>query len=249
MKKLTFLISLVCLLMLFTGAVYAMDTPKSNDLVVIEKAEITDINQLLSRAKNGKSDLNVQPFIKKQNVFLESHGNSKKLESFTTAQVLKEIKKKDGSTEKTVAVTTFVEIKSSDFSIQGTGHYDDEDGDSTGSVLAYSTVYWNTVTDSLDNTGYLLTKVNGGWQIQDAQVSLSNRTVQYYCSGMTIDSGPSVKQKYTQTPTANAYAYNTGFTKYVVKWQGSASIGMTSTVKLTRGTANWNFSFTNDHIE
>ncbi|ATW26327.1 hypothetical protein [Candidatus Formimonas warabiya] len=241
MKKITIVFSLICILILCTVAVYAKEAPKDNDVTLINNAEITDVDQLFLRAKNGITDCDVKPFIKNEKAFLRSQGDSKELQTYSTAQVLKETKKQNGSTEKTIAVTTFVIVP------LGGGSYNDEKPDSTGAVVAYSTRYWSTITDSVNNTCYLLTRASGGWRIEDAQVSLSSRKVIYNCNGAGADGGPAVTtQHVTKTPTSNTFSYSTGFTKYVCHgFDLGFSVGVSTEVKLTRGTANWYLFFDN----
>jgi hypothetical protein len=248
MKKYTFRLLLICAFILCSAAVYGMEAPKDNNVIVINKDEITDTDQLFLRAKSGISDCDVKPFLEDQNLILKSQdGDTRKLQSYSTAQVLKKIKKQDGSTEQTIALTTFIEIDNSDLGIVPMANENNykEDWDDTYAVRAYSTRYITSNTIGL-NTSYLLTKVTGGWENQSFQVSLSERNVDYRCVGVLPDGIGDLTQRVNKAPTGNTFSYNTGFKKYVYNGMGIGfSVGVITKAKLTRGTANWYLTLDN----
>lgn len=121
----------------------------------------------------------------------------------------------------------------------GTGSFEDDATDSTISVRAYSTIYFETKkTNGVD---YMrLTRTKGGWTILDNQVSLSNKTVTYGTNGMNVA---------TQTRTSNISGKTYDITvdpafKYVIT-ATDHKVGATTSAKLTRGSKSWTLRLDN----
>ncbi len=121
--------------------------------------------------------------------------------------------------------------------------------DSTYSVRAYSTIYWNEYEDQDEILYGNLEKVIGGWQILDSRVYLSNRHVINGQYGWTMTNR---YKQYSQNkyPSSNTYSYTTPSSWLPVKFNPSAppmELGSTSNVTITFGSNSWSFQFTNNY--
>ena len=225
-------------------------------------AESNELNleELYEDAKNGISDLTEEELnslssnlslqlvpSKTTNLDLLSTTNTGQspplVDTYTTAKI---IDSNEDSEE--IAIVVFSDISFEEdsavptpggISTLGTGSFDDNQTDTTVSVRAYSTIYFETKkTDGVD---YMrLTRTKGGWTILDNQVSVSNRTVAYGTNGMNVT---------TQTRTSNISGNTFDITvnpafKYVIT-ATDHKVGATTTAKLTRGSRSWTLRLDN----
>ena len=110
--------------------------------------------------------------------------------------------------------------------------------DSTGSIKAYTTIYFQT--SGLPET-YLLTRATGGFSFEDLNVSVTNQELVMGCNGSLPS--PVFNQKIIKNPTGTSFAYNTGFTQYVLP--RNSNIGTTYTLTLVRHGDPWTLQFMN----
>ena len=114
------------------------------------------------------------------------------------------------------------------------------DSDSTVSIRFYLTINYKY---NNSNNKYLLTKVSGKWTYLDPQVSVSNASVTYGCSDLTI-------AQYGTKAVSNNFSFNTGFTKYVLVDVGQVGfdgqVGAYLNATLKRGaSSSWTFKLEN----
>ncbi|MFY0521334.1 hypothetical protein ACOMCU_26445 [Lysinibacillus sp. UGB7] len=203
------------------------------------------IEEAYKDAKNGITDI--------PNYQLRELGNSEvdsdetmKTKQYKTAQILEE---NNETGDQVVVVTVFNDVVLEDetSSITPFAEFDPgaSDWDSSISVQAYSRFYYTTSQTSGGTTYAKLTKVNGGWNISDSSVSLSNRIVKYGANGgSTLGSSNTT---YTQNPTSNTFTYNLPSNYSAVSIDAVHFIGVTTTVTLKRGTSSvWTLKLTNN---
>lgn len=113
-------------------------------------------------------------------------------------------------------------------------------------VLAYSTVYWrNSTYGPLQYCSMADQNINGGWSVDDSQISVTNRK---FDMGQ---SGPSYYTTVTQyIPTQSPgldYTYQ-GPTNWLPVQNingGLSAVGMNSSATLVRGGSSWSLPFKN----
>lgn len=106
--------------------------------------------------------------------------------------------------------------------------------DSTYSVKAYNTIYWQK-TQGTKGTAYKLTKVTGGWRIVDNTVSVSNCMLRYGCTGFGTND-PTTTQRKEIASVSNNFSRSTGFTEYI--YQEGGVMGANMTLTLERGSSS-----------
>lgn len=111
--------------------------------------------------------------------------------------------------------------------------------DSTSSVLASSTIYYDQQPDG-SGRKYKLTSVSGGYSIGQSGVSVSNQSVTYGCSDSIVGA-----QKATKYPGGSSFSYSTGFSKYATTRNIGFAVGVTHNMRISRG-SSWNFSHQNN---
>lgn len=108
--------------------------------------------------------------------------------------------------------------------------------DSSYSVRGYITVTYNTRNNSTMEE-YLLTNVSGGWEISDPDVTLSNRSVTYYCFNPPLNAaGEGLVNCY---PSSNTFSYRSGFSEdYYILDSAGCYCGATSSVTIKHGSSS-----------
>ncbi|MED3645609.1 hypothetical protein P4475_02005 [Halalkalibacterium halodurans] len=243
-------LSLFCIFSLF---LFNLTATAAKEKVIYEAEEITDINELYERARNGISD---EP-IKNQNLpnwelteketEIRMNKHMSEIEEYATNQLLS-VKKVGDVEVKEYAATVFADIDLKEHSFEENdsfvsilGSTNRSKWDDSVSVRAYSTIYFTEST--YRGMDYVrLDKVTGGWQRSDTSVSLSNRKVVLGCSGTPVGS-----QTTTRNPTTNSFSYTTPSTwKRVTAVQ--SIVGVNTTVTLKRGTSSqWTLKLTNNY--
>lgn len=122
------------------------------------------------------------------------------------------------------------------------GNKYEEAWDSTLSVRAWSTNYYDKKTVS-GKTMYLLKTVSGGRSISQPDAQITSQTLVYGCTDMLN------VQTATKYPTGSSWSYSTGFTKYVSPDNGPHAMGNNITFKIRRSTSTtWTFRHQNNVI-
>ncbi|WP_339287593.1 hypothetical protein [Paenibacillus sp. FSL E2-0201] len=235
-------LSLTLVLILFGNVSFAtpVEVSKDTEVVLYEAEQITDIDLLLERAKNGISDLE-STSTENQKMTLKSENNNslieksivnqkleEEVELYSTTQLLKVVQKGEDVTE--TYSTTSIGILSAG-SLYGTTDILD------GGVVAYSTVNF----DRTPNGGlyvYKLISVTGGWNRHDSTLSLSNRIVRYAISGNKNGGGFASHSSGDIAETVNAFGYAAPTTWSSVE-SSSMIMGVTTEVTITRGSQQW----------
>ncbi|WP_313640339.1 hypothetical protein [Paenibacillus sp.] len=215
-------------------------TPDKDKVVLFEATPITDIDVLLERAKNGITDRQneSQPTpsvvqISNKALLQEDEFSLEEIEYYSTTQKIREIKQ-DQTTVETFSTTNFA-ILSADDKYQ-------TKPDTSGGVVAYSTVSYDVIyANNLEN--YKLLSVTGGWNVHDSSISLSNRTVTYGASGNGMGGGAYLTQKRgPYTVSVNAFSYAAP-SEWVYITEPQSTVGVTSQVTLSRGSSTWQLLF------
>ena len=245
-RNLSILIScLTIVLMIFTtfSPVQAANTnEKSKAKILYSDKEITDIENLEARAKQGISDDADIMFTQVQEAkIILDNGVEIPIETYETTQKLL-VTSENGVLTNSYVTTTFTEVpeenqKNSTEGIVSTqGSQYDEYAGASSSVRSYSTIYWET-KGSGTSRQFRLTKSTGGWTRLDSTVSMSNRLVRLGHTGVS-------KQFY---PSTNSFSYSAPTTWSWLNANAETNVlGCTTEITLTRGTSSWKQVFIND---
>ncbi|MDM5358102.1 hypothetical protein QUF78_09355 [Peribacillus sp. ACCC06369] len=222
---------------------------------VIKYEQITDLNELYTRALNGVSDLSSQQDDLEK--FELSTKSVEKLEletqSHSTSQLL-EVENVDGQLVETYATTTFhvaqditdkIEQQKLDTKIQPFASKKDDKWDSTKGVKAYSTITWSNVFDKNQVKHFKLTKVTGGWSYNGAgNYVLSNRSAIVGQVGPGSFGSTSGQSKQIATGS-NTYSYNIPSSWKAVIASKYNTCGVSTNLKISRGSSSWTLPFQN----
>lgn len=238
------LIFFVVLLIISTSTVYAEN---GVSLTVIEYDEITDLDLLRERAKNGITHASIPFQMSSVLVLLEDpemkNGKVKSVKRefpvYVTTQKLKTIKGKD-FVEETFATTAFTTASTYTYQSYSKSSSTRDSGDT---VESYGTIYYTIrkCSDCLQSSEDVkLNRAKGGWYDLDTHVSLSNREVEY-----GVLQGPDGSDTVFAYPTTNTFDYTSNS-----KYQSNGDItyaGMVTVVTLTEGSNTWQHRFQLDH--
>jgi len=246
MKKLSSLLATMFLLTTIFGGVSAFaSSPEEKEIVLFEAEPITDVEVLLERAKNGISDSNgeIATFTNKPSLSVQSikttgveDEDEFKQDFYETTQKLKVVQKGDDIIET---------YNTTSFAVLSEGRKYETQPDSSGGVVAYSTVTYDRVPNG-HLALYKLIKVSGGWNVHDSSISLSNREYTYGASGNSVNGAPVSQSSGPQsTGELNAFQQNAP-SAWVYVDSVDLLMGVTSVVDLSRGTSSkWKLTFMN----
>jgi hypothetical protein len=251
-KKLYFIT--ICSVLGLLVSMFAFNTPsyaqtQSKVNVIYEAKEIKDVNKLLARAKKGVTD---DTSLEKQNneiVNLKGSKATKSLKTYNTSQLIKKVEKENGEIVETYAYTTITPLTSEDFAATADGNkYDSKYGESYG-VQAYSTFYYET-QDVNGNVHIDLTSANGGWNIDDSGLSISDQRVNVGQTGPSrLGSGYS-NDPITIYPSSTSWSYS-GYRNWVpidtTSGDSYYSVGTTSWVDISGYGDTWSLMHTNHY--
>lgn len=245
MKKVSSLIlSVVFMLSLFGNTSFAQSVDPSNGEIIYKADEITDINVLFERAKNGITDEIVNNFEENVSILGEVSDNDV-IRQFSTTQKLLEVKKNNEIIESFKTVSFVVVSKENENSIiQPFGSKDEEQYDGTWGIRAFSTVYFTRGTNGTLYT-YTMDSVSGGWDSIDPTYNLSDRHVRYGVTGNKVGGGyvSTYSDKY---PTGNSFSYSATSAMSVTVESG-VRIGLNSYITIKRGTnSTWDLNHQNN---
>ena len=123
-------------------------------------------------------------------------------------------------------------------SLLASGSLPIEDQDPSISLQAELTIYFERINIPYE---YLLTHVEGSWELLDSSVTILNKTMAYHCSGaLPILTG----QSETVQNITHYFYYYTWFTDYVSS-AGTALVGAQMDFRLQHGSSVWNWSLPN----
>ncbi|MBN2794481.1 MAG: hypothetical protein JXR88_03675 [Clostridia bacterium] len=234
MKKL--LSTLLCITILcFSNFIFA-DTTK--------ESLITSPQLLIERAEKGVSDISLEqlPNFNTTVTLKNEKGAEIPMKILKTAQVIELNNSKlfTRNTKQDIAVTVVAVVDESAYqSRSSSGTITESDWDATKGVKAYCTIYY-TQNSSADDR-YLLTKVTGGWNVEDSSIRISNREVDYACKGWA-PGGYNNSQEGEISSPGLTFSKNTGFSTYVT----DDIIACNTRCTLKRGTSStWSLSITN----
>lgn len=244
MKKIVgILLSFVFLLSLASNTSFAQAVESPYEEVLFEAAEITNIDALYERAKNGVTDEAGDIF--KENISVLGKSDEDIVRSFSTTQKLLVAQKNGEIIEKFKTVTFTVVSKDNENNIiQPFGNKDEDDWDGAYGIRAYSTVYYTRgSTGNLYN--YTLDSVSGGWDNIDKQYNLSGRHVKYGVTGNKVGGGI-VATHSDKYPTGNSFSYS-ATSSMAVPVEGRVIMGLNSYITIKRGTnSTWELHHQNN---
>lgn len=107
-------------------------------------------------------------------------------------------------------------------------------------VYGYMTLYYNTTIKD-GSTCVLITRFSGGWTKYDTTCSITSRFVNCQC----WDPGNIGSQNATVYPTGSTYNYNSNFTYYAIRMNGTGQISGYQEATIKRGTQTWTFGLEN----
>ncbi|KNZ68720.1 hypothetical protein Tfer_2715 [Thermincola ferriacetica] len=209
-----FISLLLITLLVFSLVPVSLAANSQTSKTIYQAEEITDINELYNRALNGKTDKITYPKAKLKN----KEGKPLNVKVYSTTQLLKIEKLKDGKEKKSYVTTTFAvvdeielssEKKSSNSRVKNRYFLNDykyvEKWDPSKGVKAYQTVYW-TVTSIGDDDYYDMYKVKGGWTVSSSY-SVQNCKVNIGQNGF-YNGGYTISQALTKYNVLIIYDYN-----------------------------------------
>jgi hypothetical protein len=219
--------------------------------VTFQAEEINDLSTLFIRAKNNITDYKSTPSAEAK---LQTDGGvEKNLKVYHTTQRLKTERNIATSEQKESYVTYYFygipkEVLDNK-SISILGSTSDEDWDSSYSVKAYSTYYWDKYKSTNGDGFKKLTKVTGGWTISDNKVSITSREVRYGASGGALrddgtHGGSVIQDSGPLYPSSNSFSYDAPKNwKPVSDWASTIGVNTKATLKL--GTETWTLKLDN----
>lgn len=123
------------------------------------------------------------------------------------------------------------------------GNKSENTTDSTVSVKAYSTIYYNKKVSN-NITFYCLTKVTGKYEILDSSIQVKSQNVKYAMTGHS-ETSYLVDKHGEFNPSGSSWSKSTGFTEYC-DLSTYGVFGSTYTLKIGRASGNqWTFSLQN----
>jgi hypothetical protein len=240
------------------------DIKNSKDKILFEQEPTEDIEILFKNAKEGKGFLEKGELEKLAigKVTLEGEGKTKvgkkksvELETIATSELVEKYEI-DGNVHEVFTVTEFAIVTDEllDYTagnevLMMSSDYDDEyKWDSSYSVKAYSTNYFSRTYANGENSCIDLTSVAGGWTINDSQVSVGTKRVNWGQTGRRCDNGASITQTSSYYyPGSLTYSYNVASAWVGVSLTATATVvGHTTYAELTRGSSLWTLSFNNN---
>ncbi|TFJ92039.1 hypothetical protein [Lentibacillus salicampi] len=246
---LTITASFVLTLFVYGSPVFAETTDEG---VIYQSSEIKDVEKLFERAKHNISDIPKQelPQMVEQKGILKGDKTSKEINSQSTTQLLKkEIKPNDAQIQ-SFATTSFNIVTGKDLDVTSrSGRKYGEDFDSSYGVRAYSTLYYDEVTDSNGKVHYDLTRVSGGWDVNDPTFNLSNQSVNYGAEGWSSYANGYVRdQNSTRYLSGFSYTYYTPSSWYPITFDTSWYIfGMNSYTDISKSGDTWELHLQNQY--
>ncbi|WP_337034737.1 hypothetical protein [Paenibacillus illinoisensis] len=252
MKKLiTFFSTLVIVSMIF-GSLNVSADSSDEEVVLFEEEQITDIDALIERAKNGITDIPVNES-NRSIVSLESNKSIANTQSLTQSTESDEfvVKEQYETTQKIKAVKKGNEItetfSNTSIAIMAQGQKYQTKPDSSEGVVAYSTVTYDTVTKNNLDT-YKIIKVSGGWNRHDPTINMTDRKYRFGVTGNSFEGGTAVSWNSGTIETSlNAFQQNAPTSWGYVVDDSIMAAGVTSTITLSRGTSSkWELKLTNN---
>ncbi len=194
-KRSMYITALIITFLFITINSNVMASPGSSSekpVVVFQSNEITDLNELINNAKQGKTDKENLPETSTVIINNKQH----EISVLKTTQLLK-ITKDTNGLKKDYVTNAFVMVPL---------WADDQYGEAYGSgVTAYSTIYYSvTVSGGLEY--YDMNSTSGGW-ITDSWITLSNRHIILSNQGGILGGGICTSTKHYY-PANNTYSYS-----------------------------------------
>lgn len=231
MPRRLFSLAVVAMLLVASASTYGYTAPR--DLKVeFEAKEIKDKQVLFERAKKGITDLNDDKILTRGKLINVRTGKDEPARIYTTTQLLKVETLPNGSKQSSYVTTGFV-VSPLDYA-----QYYDYNWDSTYSVKAYGTIYWNWWYDPNGVSYFDLAKVDGGWSIADSTCSLSGQYAIVAENGWVYESGYH-QQTTTKYPSGLTFAYSAPSTWEPVSSSGNYQVGQTTYTRINRGGSAW----------
>jgi len=232
MKKLISL-TLTMILVCLSSSVFAYNT--DNSFIVNPKIQIQN-------AENGISDIPLEKLqIPNSNVMLvNDKGIEIPMKILKTAQLGNVNALRRSANSDLIAVTMVAVVDESQYSSRSSsGTITEADWDATKGVKAYCTIYYEQ--SSSDSNRYLLTKVTGGWDVDDSSIRVTDREVDYACKGWAPGGYENSQEADISSP-GMTFSENTGFDNYVT----DDIIACNTRCTLKRGTSStWTLSIKN----
>lgn len=245
--------ALLSLGILFSFNSSSMAASVNEDKENLKYEEITDLNELYVRALNGISDLPEQKGQTFNSIESQELNSNFETQIHSTSQLL-EVKEIDGELVETYTTTTFqvsqdatdriVQQEQDNMIIPFASKIDDA-WDKTVGVKAYSTITWNNVYDSSQVKHFDLTKVTGGWSYDGSgNYILSNRSAIVGQVGPGSFGSTAGQSKQVAT-SSNTYSYTVPSAWNPVVATKYTSCGVSTNLKITRGSSSWTLPFIN----
>lgn len=208
-----------------------------------ERSGQIDFDAMYNRAVNGISDVPVSelPNVGKFKM-VGLDGEEYEVKTHITAERL--APRVANGTE-VIAVTVIADTSKDAVTRAGTSR-PAETWDQTYGIKAYSTIYYD-IKYIGNEKGYLLTRVSGGFQINDNWLGLRSLAGQYGCWGAAVGGGSTGNQTGRLSFSNNTFNKSTGFSKYITLEAGADLFGcqINATVVELNTSNTWNISLDN----
>ncbi|MBB2479714.1 hypothetical protein H5P36_05885 [Bacillus sp. APMAM] len=218
-----------------------------------KEKEITDLDTLYEKALNGITDnKEIDEQLKSTAILSGDNGTFSTNDVLITTQELIS-EQTDKGLKESYVTTTFASVNLDELrkesNIQPFADRGKEDYDPTGSVKAYSRIYYDITTKD-GQTHYAITKVTRGWTSYDAFISFKNTKVKISQTGATKYSGCNAgfcdDQIETKTVSGSTFSYTSPMTSWKpVVNTTYTMIGVKQTATLYDNSSSWNFTFDN----
>ncbi|WP_110931587.1 hypothetical protein [Paenibacillus bouchesdurhonensis] len=239
-KKLFILTLVVVLFSSFGSISFAEPKADSGGTVIYQAEEITDLDVLFDRAKNGISDVTNDS---EQALFVvqSPSDNNDNIKQYTTTQKLLAVQNGEELVETFSKVSFLVITNDYNSSENGNlirpfGSKEEEEWDSGYGLRAYSKVNY---TRTLNNNvyAYKLDSVSGGWDKSDSRYILSDRKVVYGISGNAQGSGIGVSRSSGNLyPSGNTFSYTAPSSWPAL--ETNLKMGVNTYITIERGTSS-----------
>ncbi|MBY0085790.1 hypothetical protein [Brevibacillus brevis] len=252
-KKIGSIVTALLLTFSLGSVVFAGNAISSSSKVTYKANEITDLKLLFEKAKERKTDL---PENTPRKAALLKDGESKDIQVYQTTQRLQVVKdtKTNNNIRESYVTYEFYNVPKDalkEGTISTLGSKEDEKWDSSYSVKAYSTYYFDRYYDQNGLPYRDLTKVSGGWVIDDSSVAVTNKEVWFGASGGALRTdgtagGTVIQDSPHYFPTSLSFSYSAPSSWRPVA-DSASSIGVTTKATLKRNTSTWTLQFANSN--
>ncbi|MGN7471701.1 hypothetical protein [Brevibacillus sp. SAFN-007a] len=251
MRKIGSILIAILLTVSIGNVALAEDFGKAKEEVIFKANEINDLQVLFERAKAKKTDL--KEVSSGVATIFKDGGPIEDIPVYQTTQKIQSVKDlKTNNIKESYVTYVFYNVPKEvllEDSFTTYGQKGDEKWDSSYSVQAYSTYYFDRYYDQNNLAYKKLTSVSGGWNIDDSSVAITAREVWFGASGGSLQDngtagGSVIQESPHYKPTSNSFSYNAP-THWKPVADFASVVGVTTKASLKRNSSTWTLEFQN----